>query len=62
MGRVILTEAIIGSVYHVFIEDWLKVFPREQFLFIKSEEYFRNRTAVILDIMKFLEMGMVQRN
>lgn len=55
--RVSILGAVLGSIYHVFIKDWLDVFPREQFLFIRSEEYFNNRTAVIMEIVNFLEMS-----
>ncbi|KAK2142850.1 hypothetical protein LSH36_907g01085, partial [Paralvinella palmiformis] len=50
-------RSVIGSLYPVFINDWLSVFPREQFLFIKSEEYFKNRTAIIMDIIDFLQLS-----
>ncbi|KAK2156013.1 hypothetical protein LSH36_224g07039, partial [Paralvinella palmiformis] len=47
--------SLIGGMYHVFIEHWLSVFPREQFLFIKSEDYFNNRTATLLEVFSFLQ-------
>jgi len=52
-----LKGSIIGSLYYVFIKDWLSVYPREQFLFIKSEDYFKNRTATVMEILEFLKLS-----
>ncbi|KAK2146408.1 hypothetical protein LSH36_611g04012 [Paralvinella palmiformis] len=49
-------RSVTGSVYYVYLEDWLEVFPRKQFLFIRSEDYFQNRTAVLVEILRFLEI------
>ena len=49
--------AVIGSIYYIFINDWLSVFPREQFFFIKSEDYFENSTSIIMDVVDFLKLS-----
>ncbi|KAK2140175.1 hypothetical protein LSH36_1456g00002 [Paralvinella palmiformis] len=52
-----LKRSIIGSLYYVFIKEWLRVFPKEQFLFMKSEDYFNNRTAAVVEILDFLKLN-----
>ena len=40
------------------IRDWLSVFPREQFLFIRSEDFVKNPEDVIHDlILPFLNVS-----
>jgi hypothetical protein len=36
------------------IEHWLKYFPKEQFLFLKSDDFFRDQQAVLDACFKFL--------
>ena len=44
------------SIYYIYIQEWLKVFPRKQLLIIKAEEYYSNREAVMTDVFKFLDV------
>lgn len=46
------------GMYAVFLQDWLKVFPREQILAIKFEHYAQSRSDVMRDVMTFLGIGM----
>ena len=48
---------IIPGIYAVFVNDWLKVFPREQFHFIRFENYKRNKTQEVDRVLKFLDTG-----
>jgi N-acetylgalactosamine 4-sulfate 6-O-sulfotransferase len=41
----------------VYIGDWLQVFPREQFFFVKMEEYSENTSNTLQEIFKFLGVG-----
>lgn len=41
----------------VHIREWLSVFPREQFLFLETEEAKINPGYVLLQLMDFLETG-----
>ena len=50
-------RSITVSMYDIYIEDWLNVFPREQFLFLRSEDYFNDRISVIREILQFLDIG-----
>jgi hypothetical protein len=44
------------SEYANQLERWYRFFDSEQFLYIKSEEFFRNKTPVLQDVAKFLEI------
>ncbi len=47
-----------GSMYYFFINDWLKVFPRNQFYILRTEDYKANMTLQLFNIFKFLGLGM----
>ena len=40
----------IGLYYHILVE-WLKVFPRESFLFIRTEDYKENELEILNNIV-----------
>ncbi|KAK2148311.1 hypothetical protein LSH36_503g04026 [Paralvinella palmiformis] len=56
----ILKRSVIASLYYIFIKNWLSVFPRDQFVFIKSEDYFNDRTFVIMEIIDFLQLSKLR--
>jgi len=41
----------------VYLEEWLKVFPREQFLIFRSEDYGENINSHLKRAYEFLEVG-----
>ncbi|RUS74505.1 hypothetical protein EGW08_017736, partial [Elysia chlorotica] len=43
--------------YPVCLEDYLKLFPRQNFLFIKFEDYTEGREKILNKVLKFLDMG-----
>ncbi|KAK2138510.1 hypothetical protein LSH36_2895g00001 [Paralvinella palmiformis] len=47
-------NCVIGGLNHVYLEDWLSVFPRSQCFYIKSEEYFYSKKKTLLRIFDFL--------
>ena len=38
------------------LEPWLKAFPREQFLFLRSEDFFQNPERVTNEVFRFLNL------
>ncbi|XP_048236954.1 carbohydrate sulfotransferase 15-like [Haliotis rufescens] len=44
------------GIYHVFLWDWLNVFPREQLYVLKFEEYSRNVSHYLAELFKFLDL------
>jgi len=44
------------SVYANFVEKWLEYFPQEQFLFVKSEDFYQKTSETMKRIFKFLEV------
>ncbi|KAK2139479.1 hypothetical protein LSH36_1763g00016 [Paralvinella palmiformis] len=48
-----------ASIYYVYIADWLEVFPRDQFLVIRAEDYYNNRSGVLADVYQFLGLRHV---
>ena len=47
------------GLYSVYIEDWLQVFPRENFRFVRLEDYAANKTHVLLETIRFLGLGQL---
>ena len=48
-----------ASMYYIYIADWLAVFPRDQFLVIRAEDYCRNRSRILPDVYQFLGLRPV---
>ncbi len=46
-----------ASLYSVFIRDWLSVFPRDQLLVIRGEDYYANRADTMQKLFKFLDLA-----
>lgn len=46
-----------ASLYYPFIRDWLEVFPRNQLLVLRMEDYAADPTRVFGDIANFLDVG-----
>jgi hypothetical protein len=44
------------GIYVEQLARWLELFPREQFLFIKSEEFFREPGRLFDQVLRFLEL------
>ncbi len=44
------------GVYADQMEEWLKYFPLEQFLILKSEDFYKNPTATLQEILAFLKL------
>ncbi|PVD32533.1 hypothetical protein C0Q70_07973 [Pomacea canaliculata] len=45
------------NLYPVLMEDWLRVFPRQQLLLIRFEDYCRNMSHVLSRIFTFLDLA-----
>ena len=45
------------GLYGVFIEDWLRVFPRDQLKVIRLEDWHYNCTGMLPEIYDFLDLG-----
>ena len=43
-----------AGLYATFLEDWLKLFPREQFHVIKSETYYNDIPSTLRGVFSFL--------
>ena len=44
------------SIYYNQIERWLEYYPKEQILFLKSEDFFNNTAEVIQTVFDYLEL------
>jgi tetratricopeptide (TPR) repeat protein len=51
-----LSSIVNMSLYIHFIKHWLAVFPREQFLILKSEDLFANPSATMKQVYDFLNL------
>lgn len=47
---------IYKSLYACSLKQWLKLFPREQFLILQSEEFYANPAATLKQVFEFLEV------
>ena len=54
---VFLQTRLVVGLYTVFIEEWLKVFPREQFHILRLEDYTEYKQLALNDIFQFLGVG-----
>ena len=46
------------GLYSIFLKDWLKVFPREQIIIIRSEDYKKDILGTLKQIYRHLELSM----
>ncbi|MEJ6485424.1 sulfotransferase domain-containing protein [Nostoc punctiforme UO1] len=47
---------LMNSLYIYYLKEWLNVFPREQFLFVKSEDLFSNPSVTMKKVFSFLNL------
>ncbi|XP_071103186.1 carbohydrate sulfotransferase 15-like [Haliotis cracherodii] len=53
---------VVAGLFHVFISDWLAVFPRDQILIIKMEDMRDDFYNVFAKIFKFLGLSPLSRS
>ena len=42
------------SFYHIYIKEWLRVFPRENLLFLKIEDIYKDKIVMMNKLLEFL--------
>ena len=51
------------SIYYLFLKEWLSVFPREQFLFLKFEDYIAEEVDTINKVVfSFLDLPQLDED
>ena len=61
-GRESITDNVCGrvrlgiSLYHVHVAQWLKIIPREQFLFLRTEDLAADGYGLLTRVWKFLDL------
>tara|TARA_B110000196_G_C21153068_1_gene671060 strand:+ start:2295 stop:3269 length:975 start_codon:yes stop_codon:yes gene_type:complete len=50
----------LQGLYYNDLNQWMKVFPKNQFLIINSEEFFKNPSKNFNEIFKFLEISQIK--
>jgi len=50
------------GIYHKQISNWFNFFPRDQFLFMKSEDFYKNTQENLEKICNFLEVNPIEFN
>ncbi len=48
------TYNLMSCLYYYYLKRWFEYFPREQFLIIKSEDFFENPEKIIQETYQFL--------
>ncbi len=55
--------ALVKGIYVVHVRDWMSVFPRDQFLFLETEEARHRPDYTLQRLMELLETGkLLQSN
>ena len=52
-----LQGCIQAGLYAVFVSDWIKVFPRERFIFLKADDVKTNMKDSLEDLFEFMPIG-----
>ena len=52
-----LKAPIFSSFYDIHVEEWLKVFPREQLFIFRHEDYINDIKGTLVKVFKFLDIG-----
>ncbi|RCJ32534.1 hypothetical protein A6769_27770 [Nostoc punctiforme NIES-2108] len=52
----VLLPDLLGSLYIYYLKEWMTIFPREQFLILKSEDLFENPSATMKEVYSFLNL------
>ncbi|KAL4217599.1 Carbohydrate sulfotransferase 15 [Mactra antiquata] len=60
-GQIIrdLRVPLSGSFYSVHLEEWLKVFPRKQFLIIRTEQFSESVADTLLRVFRYLKLDPI---
>ncbi len=48
------------GIYDEQLQAWMKLFPREQFLILKSEEFYADPAATLKEVLTFLKVPVVE--
>ena len=57
-----MMTSLYKGMYIIFIEDWLKVYPKEQVYILRLEDYTKNKLAELNNIFNFLGVSNVPSN
>ena len=50
---------LFQSLYYLKLQRWMQIFPREQFLILKSEDFFEHPAKIMKRVFQFLELPEV---
>ncbi|XP_046381809.2 carbohydrate sulfotransferase 15-like [Haliotis rufescens] len=48
-----------SSIYHIHLQDWMKVFPREQIYVVHFEHYIKHMPDTLAGVYNFLEVDLL---
>ncbi len=51
---------LVRGVYVEFLQEWMSLFSREQFLILKSEDFYANPEASMQEVLRFLDLPEYQ--
>jgi tetratricopeptide (TPR) repeat protein len=55
------SKYLLRGMYVYFLEKWMSVFPREQFLILRNEDLSRDPSSVMTQVFNFLELPDYQQ-
>ena len=50
------------SLYYYKLKRWMKIFPKQQFLILKSEDFFSNTNQSMQEVFAFLDLPNIQNH
>ena len=50
------------SMYHIYLQEWLRVFPRENILFIQLEDMYADKMGTIGKVLEFLGLPPLKKD
>ena len=59
-GGCLLQLRIVEGMYSVFVEDWFRIFTRDQIMVLRNEDYSDDVEGHIIDVFNFLNVGESQ--
>ncbi|MBN3958898.1 tetratricopeptide repeat-containing sulfotransferase family protein [Nostoc sp. NMS8] len=54
--KCVLLPDLLGSLYIYYLKEWMSIFPREQFLILKSEDLFDDPSATMKEVYSFMNL------
>jgi tetratricopeptide (TPR) repeat protein len=55
-SNLVISNNLLGGFYIDYLQEWIKIFSKKQFLIIESENFYENTEKVMCEVFNFLEL------